>query len=149
MSTKGRGGKTLNKKVTVKTDDPNNPQIPLTIKGRVIELYTLDPKSVKLKGNVGETIKKTVRVRPNKTYAFKIQEITAKRGENIRYQYKEINEGDNVGYEVTVENTATKPGVYFDTLHLKTDSKIRPEIDISVIGSIREAADTVAKKENS
>jgi len=112
-------------------------------------MYTLDPKSVKLKGVVGETIRETIRMVVNEGYAFKIQDITAKRGENIRFQYEEIDEGEDVVYELTVENIATKPGVYFDTLYLKTDSQKKPEIDISVVGSIREAADPAAKKENS
>ena len=110
-------------------------------------MYTLDPKSVKLKGFLGETIRETIRVVPNEGYTFKIEEITAKRGENIRFEYEEIDGGSSVVYELTVENTATKSGVYFDTLHLKTDSPKRPEIDISVVGSIRE--DPAAKKENS
>ncbi len=149
MSTAGYGGKTLNKKLTVNTNDPNNAQIPVTIKGQVIKIYTLDPKSVKLKGVVGETIRETIRMVVNEGHAFKIQEITAKRGENIRFQYEEIDGGNDIVYELTVENTATKPGVYFDTLYLKTNSQKKPEIDISVVGSIREAADPAVKKENS
>jgi hypothetical protein len=112
-------------------------------------MYTLDPKSVKLRGVVGETIRETIRMVVNEGYAFKIQEITAKRGENISFQYEEIDGGEDLVYELTVENTATKPGVYFDTLSLKTDSPKRPKIDISVVGSIREATDPTAKKEDS
>jgi hypothetical protein len=112
-------------------------------------MYSLDPKSVKLKGVVGETIQETIRMVVNEGYAFKIKEITAKRGENIRFQYEKIEEGDDVVYELTVENTAEKPGVYFDTLYLKTDSQRKPEIDISVVGSIREATDPTAKKKDS
>ena len=146
MSTTGSGGKTLSKKATVITNDPNNAKIPVTIKGRVIQVYTLEPKSVRLKGVVGETIRGTVRVIPSKAFAFKIKDITAKHGENIRYQYKEIDDRDPIEYAVTVEYTATKVGVYLDTLYLKTDSEIKPQIQLTVISSIREATDSTEAK---
>ncbi len=127
----------MDKTVSVVTNDSANATIPLTIKGRVIEIYSLSPRTVKLKGYVGETVKDTIRLVPNKAYKFKVLGITAKRGENIRFQFKEVKDGDQSGYDITVENTAKTPGVYFDTLLVKTDSEQKPQIDISVIGSIR------------
>jgi len=124
------------------TDDPENQKIPLTITGKVIEIYSLSAKSVKLKGAVGEPLTAVVRLVPSKAYPFKIREITAKRGENIRFRLEEIEEDGAPGYKITVENTATNAGVYFDTLYLKTDSDKKSQIDISVVGSIRKAEET-------
>jgi hypothetical protein len=133
--------------VTVITDDPANDQIPLTIKGRVVAIYTLSPKSVKLAGTVGEKIKETVRLVPGKEYPFTVKKVTAKRGKNIRFEFEEFKDGNTVEYELTVENTATGPEVYFDTLYLTTDSDIKPQIDISVVGRIKAAATDTVKKE--
>lgn len=133
------------------TDDPENEKIPLTIKGKVIEIYTLSAKSVKLKGVVGEPLKATVRLTPSEAYPFKVREVTAKRGTNIKFDLEETQEDGVPGYKITVENTATEKGVYFDTLYLKTDSDKKPEIEITVVGSIREekqsATDATDEKE--
>jgi len=146
VSTKGSGGKTLKKKVTVLTDDPENEQIPLTITGRILAVYTLTPKSVKLTGVVGETLQETIRLVPSRDYPFTVTEVTAKRGDKIRFRIEEKKDANPLEYELTVENTATEPGVYFDTLALKTDSEITPEISISVVGKIKEAATEAAEK---
>ena len=136
----------MEKTVTVITDDPENEKIPLTITGKVIEIYTLSTRSVKLKGVVGEPLKETVLLIPSEAYPFKVKEITAKRGANVRFNLEETEENGKPGYKITVENTATETGVYFDTLYLKTDSDKKPEIEISVIGSIREAQQTSTDK---
>jgi hypothetical protein len=39
---------------------------------------------------------------------------------------------------LTVENTKNKKGRFFDIIYLKTNSKIRPEIKISLYGNIKE-----------
>lgn len=137
LSTYGSGGTTVKKTVTIVTDDPENRQIPLTIKAKVLEPYSLRPANVKLKGNVGKSIKKTLNLAPTDDNPFTIQEITAKRGQNIRFDLKEIKKRDTVRYQLIVENTSETPGIYFDTLYVKTDSDMKPVIAINVIGKIK------------
>lgn len=132
--------------MTVLTDDPDNGQIPLIITGRVSAVYTLSAKSVKLTGIAGEKIEKTIRLVPSRDNPFTVEKVTAKKGENIRFKLEEVGTGEDIQYELTVENTATDPGVYFDTLKLKTDSDIKPQIDISVVGRIKAAATEAAEK---
>lgn len=139
LSTYGGGGTTLAKTVTVTTNDPANTTIPLTIKAKIIKPYTLRPESVKLKGILGETIKKTLNLAPTGDNPFTIQEISAKRGHNIRFDLEEIKKRNGVRYKLTVENTAKTPGLYFDKLHVITDSDIKPVISITVIGKILES----------
>jgi hypothetical protein len=136
VSTSGSGGKKLKKKVTVITDDPNNRQIPLIIQGRVLEFYTLSPKSVILKGIAGETIRETIRLVPNRDYPFTVKKVTAKQGKNIRFELAEVEDGENIEYDLTVENIAADPGDYFDTLYLTTDSDIKSQIRVLVSASI-------------
>jgi hypothetical protein len=50
-------------------------------------------------------------------------------------QETEISKGKK-GYLLTVENIKQETGRYFDTIILKTDSEIQPEISISVYGNI-------------
>jgi len=135
----------LKKRVTVLTDDPKNKEIPLTITGRVLAIYTLSTKSIKLTGVAGEKIEETIRLIPDKNYPFSVESVTAKKGDNIRVRIDKIKEAEGIQYELTVENTATAPGVYFDTLRLKTDSEIKPEINISVVGRIQAASTSAGK----
>ena len=146
MATGGRGGQTLKKTVRVITNDPKKKEIPLTLKVHIDRIYTLTPESVVFKGVEGEALKTVVRLVPGKVFPFVLNEIKAKRGENIRYQVAEIKEGKGVRYELTVENTRRAAGVYFDTLYLKTDSERKPEIQITVFGNISKAPDPPARK---
>lgn len=136
FSTYGCGGKNLKKTIRVITNDPENANIPLTVKARIIKPYTLNPENVKLKGRLGKTIKKTLNLAPTDDNPFTIQEITAKRGRHIRFDLEEIKKRDRVKYKLTVENTAETPGIYYDTLYVKTDSNLKPIISITVIGKI-------------
>jgi hypothetical protein len=138
FSTCGGGGKNLKKTLTVATNDPDNARISLTVKAKIIKPYTLQAERVKLKGNLGETIKKTLKLSPTDDNPFTVQEVTAKRGRNIRFDLEEIWKRNRVRYKLTVENTAKTPGIYFDTLYIKTDSNIKPIISITVIGKIGE-----------
>lgn len=94
---------------------------------------TITPKRVNLKGTVGESIEGTVRIIPKEKYPFKILKTRARSGKNIRLNLKET---ENSEYLLTVENLMKVKGSYRDTVYLKTDSKIRPEIKISVKGKI-------------
>jgi hypothetical protein len=86
----------------------------------------------------------TVTIVPSKAFPFTLEGIRAKRGDNIKYQFKEIKARKGIRYEVTVENTRMATGVYFDTLYLKTNNKKKPEIPIRVFGDIKKAPDRPA-----
>lgn len=144
MSTGGRGGQLLKKTIGVITNDPKNREIPLHLKAQVDKIYTVTPRSFALKGIEGEAITQTVTLIPNESFPFTLKEISAKRGQYIKYRFEEVKVGESVRYNVTVENTRKDAGVYFDTLYLKTDSKRNPQIAITVFGSIGKAPDQPA-----
>jgi hypothetical protein len=84
----------------------------LTIMGHVEQFVDIVPKRAVLNGVAGS---------PTKNIAFTIDETKSP-------EKKE--------YVLTVENLQKTKGRYVDTIKLKTDSKIRPEIKIYVIGNI-------------
>lgn len=92
---------------------------------------------MRLTGNIGKPIKKTVTIIPEKKYPFKITEIKALKGEDIKFEMQET-ETDQPQYVLTVENIKTQQGRYFDTLTLKTTSDVQPEILIRIFGDIRD-----------
>ncbi len=131
------GGRTIKKKIQVHTNDKKKQNLSLSVTGTVEMFANILPRRVGLAGVVGKQLKKEVTITPTPKYPFKITNIRAKNGKNIKYQLEELKEPGKTGYLVTVENTKTVKGRYQDTIFLTTDSKVKPEIDIFVSGNIR------------
>ena len=111
----------------------------MTISGRVEKFVTISPREVKLYGPAGNPIKAMVRIIPEKKYAFRILEARAKYGKHIDFKLQEGKGLQNGTYVLMIENKATVKGRYWDTVYLKTDSKIRPQINVNVFGYISAA----------
>ncbi len=140
MDTNGFGGSRLNKNAVVYTDDPAKPRQTLIISGPVGEFATMIPKRVVLRGIAGQPIKGMVTIVPKEKYPFKITAAMARYGNKIQFKYEEIQHSDPKGYVLTIENMQTHRGRYADTIILKTDSSIRPEITIQVFVDIADTA---------
>ncbi|MBN1930889.1 MAG: hypothetical protein JW786_04685 [Desulfobacterales bacterium] len=130
------------------TNDKQKPNFSLTIAGQVEKLVTINPQFVKLEGLIGQPIVRSVSIIPEKKYFFKILEAKSTQGKNIRLKLTELKKPKGTIYLLTVENTKKEKGRYFDTIELKTNSKIRPEIKISVYGNVFEKKQK-GKKQNS
>ena len=52
------------------------------------------------------------------------------------------------GYLLTVENTKPDQGSYQDTLTLKTDSQLKPELDLPVYGFVRNRPQATQKSKS-
>jgi len=102
----------------------------------VEKFASITPNRIRLAGCVGKELKTSVSIIPEKKYPFKIVNVTAKQGKNIRYKIEEFKKSKISEYVLTVENIKKETGRYFDIIHLKTDSKIQPEISIRVMGNI-------------
>jgi hypothetical protein len=109
----------------------------LHILANVERFVTITPRQIKLNATVGSTQSVSVTVLPEKKYPFKIVSAEADKGQFIRFEIKDIKKSDRDAYLITVENTKTTKGRFFDTIKLQTDSEIRPMIDIWVFGSIK------------
>jgi hypothetical protein len=127
----------MKKTASVYTNDKNRSRIDLTISGQVEKFVTIRPRHVNLRGYVGDTLQALVSLIPEKKYPFKILNVSAKDGKNIKFQLDEVESSANGAYELKVENLKPDTGRYYDTIFLKTDSKIRPEISVRVYGNLR------------
>ena len=139
----------MKKQATVLSDDPKQPQIVLTVSGFVEKFATISPKVVRLVGPAGQPIKRSVMIIPEKKYRFRITGVEAKKGDNIRLELSETNNPEGSGYVLAIENLKKESGRYFDVVTLKTDSKIQPEIKLSVYGNILENKPKKARPGNS
>ena len=127
----------MKKTAGVYTNDKNRPRQDLIISGPVEKFATIRPKHVSLRGFTGDPIKGQVSIIPEKKYPFKILEVQAKDGKNINFQLDEVKNSKGQAYELKVENLREKTGRYYDTIILKTDSKVRPELNVRVYGYLQ------------
>ena len=127
----------MKKNAGVHTNDKKHPQQDLVISGQVETFVTIRPKHANMRGIVGDPIKGTVTIIPEKKYPFKIINSRAKDGKNIKYQLEETMVSDTTAYQLNIENLKTDAGRYYDAIILETDSKIRPQLSVRVYGYLR------------
>ena len=140
--TKGYGGNKYAKSIRVDTNDPKHASIELKITGEVKTFATIIPKSVFLSGEVGEELSQTVQIIPETDQPFNILKISALSGSDIRQELKETEKSGKKIYELTIENTKTTEGRYFDTITIITDKSDQTVLTIHVRGNIKPQSDT-------
>lgn len=106
--------------------------------GRVEKFVTIIPKSLTLRGVVGNSIKQTMRIIPEKKYPFNIVGHNLSHGNNISYELEQVKRSERIEYLLTVENLKKEKGAYFNIISIKTDSKLKPSINIRVKGYIQD-----------
>jgi len=136
----------LKKRATVFTNDPRHPQLMLSVAGRVERFADIHPERVILRGNGGMAIRQEVVVTPLAGHPFKVTGVKAKNGANIRFEMHEKDTPEGKSYVISVENTKTTPGKYYDNLLISTDSKLKPILPIHVYGTIAAAPKKDAPK---
>jgi ribonuclease HI len=104
--------------------------------GNVEKFVDIVPKRVVLRGVAGNPIKATVKIIPKDKYPFTIKKAGVTNTKNIAFTLEKTKSSEKMEYVLTVENLKKTKGRYADAVKLKTDSKIRPEIKIYVIGNI-------------
>jgi hypothetical protein len=127
----------MKKNAGVYTNDKTRPQQDLVISGQVETFVTIRPKHANMRGIVGDPIKGTVTIIPEKKYPFKIINLHAKDGKHIKYQLEETTVSDTPAYKLNIENLKADAGRYYDAIILETDSKIRPQFSVRVYGYLR------------
>ena len=127
----------MRKTAGVYTDDKMRPLQDLVISGQVEKFVTIRPQHANMSGFVGDPIKGSVTIIPEKKYPFKILNVRAQDGKYIKYQLEEIKESDTTAYTLNIENLKTDAGRYYDAIILETDSKIRSQLNVKVYGYLR------------
>jgi hypothetical protein len=138
VNTNNYGGREINKRITVQTNDKNNPRLFLTIKGNVERIYTMNPNRIVLTGTAGDVIKGSATLFPMEKYPFKILDANIEQVNVITFSWKPYESNTGTGYLLTATNIKKDAGRYSAKVILKTDSNILPEIPIYVYGNILE-----------
>ena len=137
VHTTGYGGSTVKKNIAVSTNDPKKRLTNLSITGKVNNFVIINPKYARLNGTLDEDIKTDVTIQEEEQYPFTILKVSAKDGQNIKFNLTETTLANRKGYVLSIENLMKKEGRYADTIYLTTDSSIRPTLTIGVYGYIK------------
>ena len=136
VDTTGYAGRKITEQAKIYTNDKKQSLLIVTLTGHVEHFAVISPKWVRLVGPLGKTLKTRVTIKKRPEFPFKIVGLRAFKGKFIHYTLKEIKDSSQSGYELTVESTKKTKGRFVDTIYLNTDSEVRPEISIMVMGNI-------------
>lgn len=143
-STNGYGGHQFKKTARVKSNDPQRPELQLTVSGYVEPFAEITPERIVFRGYAGQPLQERLTVRARPEYPFRVTGVEAKSGGNIKFTWSTQETARGLEFVVEVQNLKTSEGKYYDQLLLKTDSPLKPQIPIHVYGTIAAAADRPA-----
>lgn len=120
------------------SNDPAKPQVTLTVTGKVEPFISMVPTMIRLEGSLRNEIKQSLRIIPRRKYPFTIIETNPASGEFIRAKLQKVAGPQGTEYLLTVRNIKPSVGQYYDTVIIRTDSPIKPQITVGVIGTVTE-----------
>ncbi len=109
----------------------------MTVTGLVEKFADVRPERIHLVGPAGTPLVAEVEIIPRKEYPFIIRNVKAKNGRFIKYELKERCADSRNRCVIRVENTREEKGHYVDSIMVRTDSPLRREIPLYVIGVIQ------------
>lgn len=133
-NTRGYGGRSFNKTITVTTNDPKEPLVRLYLKGAVTSFALIEPKNVLFSGRADDLQPARVTITPVDGYPFKILKTRLDRALADKVSV-DVKETDGV-YHVGVRNLVHGKTYYRGKVTFSTDSKIRPELSLYVTGRL-------------
>jgi hypothetical protein len=126
------------------TNDAKEPVVQLLVRGEVDRFAAINPRMLNLRGQAGEKLRGTISIVPEDKYPFKVLSAQTRDGK-LKVGVSEAKEGGKTAYTLLVESLKSEAGSFNDTVVLKTDSPLQPELDVRVFVYLR-AAPPVEKK---
>lgn len=134
FNTNGYGGRRVRESARIKTNDPSRTWLNLSITGLVEKFVDINPPRVSFRGPVGTSMKARIVIVPKEKYPFKITGSRTRQAKYIKFELSEQIRADKLQYVLAVENIWRGRGRFADVIYLDTDSKIRPLIQVPVVG---------------
>ena len=113
------------------TDDPGKKKFNLVVTGTVEKVVDIQPASVYLDGNPGDTLEAVVNITPSEKHMFSILGMEQKNNTGIKAKLIEPK-GDTKSWQIKIESTSDKADDLYDVLTLKTDSRYKPKLTVRV-----------------
>ena len=126
------------KRLRFSTNDPLQPELYLTLRGRVVRYVEVEPEVMIFEGRVGDRITRQVHIRSHRGHPFTITGIKGSATGDIRPDLKPVGRpGSGQGYLLSATCTKKNPGLILGFIQLTTDSEKVPLIRIPVRGRVR------------
>ncbi|MBF0451262.1 MAG: hypothetical protein HQK75_11210 [Candidatus Magnetomorum sp.] len=104
-------------------------------------MFARYPSRITLEGKANAAISVKHTIVPEPQFKFDIVKTFADNGQFIKFSL----EKQTSQFTLTVENTKTTAGRYWDRIHLVTDSNVQKEITIPIYGTITETTNVEKK----
>lgn len=134
FKTGGYGGRALNKKTKVTTNDPENSVFRLVVTGLVEKKTRVQPQALYLNGKPGDTLEATVRITPSKKNLLSITGIEQKQDSGLKVDLLKPEQPED-SWQVVIQVTSEEPSHIYETVTLTTDNDREPRIYIKVSAS--------------
>lgn len=108
----------------------------MIITGKVEKFTIIEPRSVRLKGDINHRIREIVEIIPIEKYPYKIIGVNAEKRGIFKLKLRKAKNSEKLKYLFTIENLRKESGFYSDIIYIKTNSKIMPVYKIKVISEI-------------
>ena len=125
----------MHKTATVMSNDTKNPQLTITMKGKIWAPIQINPQYVQLRGTVGEKVEQVVRVQGEKKEALMVKLASVSIPDKLAVELRETEKGR--GYEVKIENKVEGETTYAGQVTLTTNYPEKPELVIRVSVIVR------------
>ena len=134
IRTKGYQGK-MHKTARVMSNDPKNPQLTITMQGKIWASIQINPRHVHLRGTVGEKVEQVVRVQGEKKEPLMVKLASVSIPDKLAVELRETEKGR--GYEVKIQNKVMGEATYAGQVTLTTNYPEKPELVIRVSVNVR------------
>jgi hypothetical protein len=121
--------------VYLETDSKLKPTIGVNVHAVIekVKIAGVTPPRIVIRGRQGNVPEGSARIVPKEGQRLRITEARMEKGDDIRLTLAEAQQGETTVYTVTVESLRKQGGHFRDTVRLKTDSEVEPEIRIPVL----------------
>ena len=137
VDTKGYQGE-VHKRAKVYTNDPRKKIEVLTIQAVVKAAISLSPRTVHLKGPMGQKVTKTVEIRAERDKPLNLEPTHFDLSKQVNYSIEEVEAGKL--FRVHFTNIPGPNSAYQGLLKLKTNYPEKPEITIRIKGRFRKVS---------
>ncbi len=134
-NTTGYGGHRFQKTITVVTNDPKQERILLKLDGPVAQFAQISPKRISLRGTAENDISGQSVITLEPKYPFKI--LSAEPDKNLKGKIEVKVEQKEKSYTINVHNKVSESTRYRGKIIIKTDHKLRPELELYVYAFIK------------
>jgi hypothetical protein len=134
VKTKGYDG-IISKSARVLSNDLQNPQTSITIKGKVWTPLRVKPRYVHINGIVGEKVESAVELRGEKKEPLIVELDSVSIPDKVSAELIEIEKGR--AYTLKVENKVQEAQKYRGEVKLTTNYPEKPDLTVRISGNIR------------